>query len=922
MDKRFNHELLRQARLELGLTQAEAAEAAGVDVRTYRRYEAGEVNTPGFSIRQSSRRSILARLSQELGIEEDELLIELPGELSRDLPGDLDHPVAAGAAPADATIMAPQAPREARWPPRHVHTLERARHLVGRDDLVAMLHGWFGGELATQRVVALVGVGGAGKSSVAERFINDLCGSRAPARRAGGGLLVWSFNESPRTETLLAQALAYFAPRAAGGAAPELAIDTLEQALSAGAPHLLVLDGLETMQSRGTAARAFGELDDPVLRRLLRALARGLGRARALITSRLDLADLRDWEGDGLRTVPVGPLDETASMELLRDLGWHGSDEELVQVSRRTGGHALSLAAAGSYGSAFLGGNVVYLEKFSLADAARDDSMVRRLREVVSAYTDALEPPGRDLLTLMATHQNHDGISLDMLCSTARVVELEFPRRAAFSEGDVQRVMGRLRKLGLVVSPRPDSYAVQPFLAEHLTGRIGFGSAAMPAPSQRHDESRSIEDESGLKSEAQRCPLDHEPGLIRGESGFSRPSPADVLDHFEAELQRALRVGNMSGAYRVYALQMGGFGRLGLQLGDMIRGARLIRGFAAGGEPAALAPELSAQERRHLAYEWGLYSSALGDIAFARRCYQVSLDLARSSGDLVGETTGLRTLGYTARLAGELATAHEHVREALAVAEQIPDQGLNKGHRIRGLALLGAICHDLGDVDAAANHFAAVRDLRATRVARRALWEAEHLVATGRYEQARALTAVNLDVCERVGWSGHAAHCRIVLGCIAVVDNGLEAARTHLEKALAWSRTSGEVEMMLHCRELGARVALASGLGEDAAGDAGDGLHLARTSGANAFVPRFHNLLAEAALAMGEPARAFAHASRAVHSDDAWSRADAHHLAGLAAASREDIDRARVHLDSSAALRERIRHPDAAVTRRALLALA
>jgi KaiC/GvpD/RAD55 family RecA-like ATPase len=71
-----------------------------------------------------------------------------------------------------------------------VHTLERARHLVGRDDLVAMLHDWFGGELATRRVVALVGVGGAGKSSVAEHFVNELCGSRALARRAGGGLLV------------------------------------------------------------------------------------------------------------------------------------------------------------------------------------------------------------------------------------------------------------------------------------------------------------------------------------------------------------------------------------------------------------------------------------------------------------------------------------------------------------------------------------------------------------------------------------------------------------------------------------------------------------------------------------------------------------------------------------------------------------
>ena len=53
----LKHALLARARVELGLTQEEAARAVGVDVRTYRRYESGEVNEGGsFAVQRASRR--------------------------------------------------------------------------------------------------------------------------------------------------------------------------------------------------------------------------------------------------------------------------------------------------------------------------------------------------------------------------------------------------------------------------------------------------------------------------------------------------------------------------------------------------------------------------------------------------------------------------------------------------------------------------------------------------------------------------------------------------------------------------------------------------------------------------------------------------------------------------------------------------
>jgi len=71
----FNHELLVRARTELGLTQEEVARGAGVDVRTYRRYESGEVNqSGGFGVRTPSRRRLLDSLCRELGLAEEELV--------------------------------------------------------------------------------------------------------------------------------------------------------------------------------------------------------------------------------------------------------------------------------------------------------------------------------------------------------------------------------------------------------------------------------------------------------------------------------------------------------------------------------------------------------------------------------------------------------------------------------------------------------------------------------------------------------------------------------------------------------------------------------------------------------------------------------------------------------------------------------
>jgi len=161
---RFASDLLQRLRLDLGLTQEAAARTLGVDVRTYRRYERGTVNEAGFEVRTAGRRRFLAALSAEFGVGEEEWILE--------------DPTPAPAPAVDRIVRA--------------HALQPARHFVGRSDLLARLRRWVAGKPPESgpRLIAISGVGGAGKTAVVEELLHD----HAPA----GLTFVWSLYEEPR----------------------------------------------------------------------------------------------------------------------------------------------------------------------------------------------------------------------------------------------------------------------------------------------------------------------------------------------------------------------------------------------------------------------------------------------------------------------------------------------------------------------------------------------------------------------------------------------------------------------------------------------------------------------------------------------------------------------------------------------------
>jgi hypothetical protein len=212
------------------------------------------------------------------------------------------------------------------WQPLFCHALQPAQHFRGRWARLEELRRWLEAPVTPDRVVSLVAAGGTGKTALVDKALRDAQFSNR------AGVFVWSFYEDPRTDNFLREAYVYFTGEAdapTGGM-----LERLQIALSGDLPHLLVLDGLERVQSEDTAKRR-GELEDAQIKRFIRWLAGGGSNSRALVTSRFPMVDLENWNGAGHRAIALDDLERESALEVLRAWQVKGMTERSLNSSNR-----------------------------------------------------------------------------------------------------------------------------------------------------------------------------------------------------------------------------------------------------------------------------------------------------------------------------------------------------------------------------------------------------------------------------------------------------------------------------------------------------------------------------------------------------------------------------------------------------------
>jgi hypothetical protein len=529
------------------------------------------------------------------------------------------------------------------WTPAVLYPLQPAPHFEGRAELVEELTKWATNAADPVRVVALVAAGGTGKTALAERVLNLLQSYTA------AGVFVWSFYENPQTEAFLREACRYFTGiefKETGGL-----IERLQQALTGDTPHLLILDGLELVQAPGDSGRPRGELEDPLMRRLVRWVAAGLGsrakaevktgrprgeledplmrrllrwladglgtRAKALITSRFPLPDLADWLDRGFQENHLNDLPLKAAFAVLRGWGVQGTDKQLLDAIRPLQDeqtkqvHALSVSVLGSYLGKLWHGDISKAPTFNRKDYAASDPKAAKLTRILTSYAEKLSAEEVDLLARLSMFPR--GVTVEILGYLVDAGGEVAGRLLGCNQARLRQMLVGLRDLGLVFRYEPSqeiTFTAHPFLRQFFETLHGVHD-----PKQIH--------------EAVRAKL--APTLK--ERPEKKPSETQDLDRYERLIEITRLAGQTQQAFVLYWYGLGSQAHLGHVLGDNARGLRIVSTFATNGTPETAGLDLPVHRQGQLVTDWGLFALDLGDLTIARRASEIAIEILRRKSD-------------------------------------------------------------------------------------------------------------------------------------------------------------------------------------------------------------------------------------------------------------------------------------------------
>ncbi|MEA2238047.1 MAG: hypothetical protein QOC81_2771 [Thermoanaerobaculia bacterium] len=767
---------------------------------------------------------------------------------------------------------------------RIVHALQPAPHFQGREQLVQELSAWVSDLTSPDRVWSLVAAGGTGKTAVVERVV-------AGMKPGEANVLVWSFYERPDADAFLRECNHLFLGEEEGPAGGRL--ERLERGLRDGRPHLIILDGLERVQEEAGGGRVRGELSDHTLKLLLRAMAAGLGRARALVTSRYPLVDLQDWTNRGYRDTSLDDLSPAAAVAVLRGWGVVGEDDALRAAAAQLGDHALSVAVLGSYLRSFANGRIEAAKEFDLDAVTGNDPRAAKLARVLAYYAQRLPEEERELLARLSVFPR--GVTIDLLGvlidaggDVAGLLLNARPRLVA--------LLGSLGARGLIFQYQSDeaiTWTAHPFLRERFRELL-----ACPA-----------EQVFDVVAQTLGAGLEKRPD--------TNPSDQATLDRFERLIEATRLAGRENEAFDLYPYGLGGYQHLGWVLGEFERGYRILAAFSATGRPEDLAVSMALPERSFLGNDLALFAQNLGRLVEARAIRRLDDGWLKSHPEPNERSLGFRNSSWLAFGIGRLAEARELANQAKNEAEAAGDDIQMR----RSLAHRAIAAHAIGEIDTARDDFVAATELTGKPIeSLGGGFHTRHHLDLGDLAAARMHAENGLAKARTSDWNLDHSRFHALLARIDLAE-GIDPT-PHLDAVRAWTSRTGEMQHIIEAHLLAARHLLARGDTQSALGEAETGLHHAVACGYGLLRIELLVALARIRLAWPDPPTAIQAAREALdlaaHPDCgyAWGEADAAQVWGEAYFANGELALAQRAFTGALEVRRRIEHPGVSETER------
>ncbi|HJT59524.1 MAG TPA: NB-ARC domain-containing protein [Ktedonobacteraceae bacterium] len=450
-------EQLRHERDLRGWSQDDLAGKMGCDPKTIGRWERGD------SIPRSYHRQLLSQLFsksvEELGLLQENSTPTTPGRPQGYAPTPLDHtPTIPQSSPlsiaptalAQPTIikeghtgdyLSPASPRE-DW-----GEAPDIVYLYGREGEYNRLTRWI--KDTHSRVVAILGMGGVGKTAVAAKI--------AMQTKQDFEYVFWrSLQNAPPPEIFLKQCISFVSHQQHADLPTEID-DQLSLLISALRDHrcLLVLDNFESVLQPEQSAGQFRE-GYAAYGRLLQRVGETRHTSCLLLTSREKPKEVALLEGKNVpvRSLNLSGLQLEAGQQMLQDKELIGTDAHWHALVERYSGNPLALRVVSESIQEIFGGHIDrFLQEEALAFG--------NINDVLDQQFQRLSAREREIIRWLAIER--EPTSLDDLRA-----DLVYP----MSQGALLEALWSLRRRSLIEKRESAQFTLQPVILEYVTMRL------------------------------------------------------------------------------------------------------------------------------------------------------------------------------------------------------------------------------------------------------------------------------------------------------------------------------------------------------------------------------------------------------------------------------------------------------------------
>jgi uncharacterized delta-60 repeat protein len=351
-----------------------------------------------------------------------------------------------------STIASPESTHTKQDQPEAIHKEDwgEAPHVpnfYGREKECTILEQWI--VVDHCNLVALFGIGGIGKSSLAAKLTEQIKDSFE--------YVFWrSLQNAPPLESILKNCIQFLSNYQAIDLPEEIdsQIALLIQYLR---EHrcLLILDNVETILQAGSSTGHYKEGYE-IYGRLIRLIGEAKHQSCLLLTSREKLKEIVQLEGRSspVQSIELPGLEQQYGQELLRDKGLFGSEETLADMIRLYSGNPLALKLVSEPIHTVFGGDVASFLK-------QGRTILGDIRDPLDMQFTRLSELEREIIYWLAIER--EAVSLDVLRS-----DMIDP----VSNEELVGAIASLRRRSMIESTGAALFTLQPVITEYVTDRL------------------------------------------------------------------------------------------------------------------------------------------------------------------------------------------------------------------------------------------------------------------------------------------------------------------------------------------------------------------------------------------------------------------------------------------------------------------